>query len=354
MRIILSPLLTTIVTTLALGLTAGTAAPAAPAHKVAVVTTLNVLAGITREVGGDRVEVTSLAKPNQDPHTLVAKPTYKVLAKNAGLFVELGLGLDIWGSAVTDASGNPEIQTGQKGRVIASEGIETKELPATLSKAWGDIHPYGNPHVWLDPVNAKQIAVNIAAGLTRVDPAGRDVYAANLKAFSAKIDDALYGHALVEEYGASKLERLSRRNELIEYLKTKGTYGKLGGWLKQAEPLRGLKIVTYHKTWVYFCDRFGIQIRGEIEEKPGIPPSQDYLASLIEKIKSDGIKVIFIDTIYPTKDGEFVAGKTGVKIVSSPIDLGGVPGTDTYFALIGTLLDRVVAASGAASGAAAK
>ena len=341
MRIIFA----TLISTFALGLVARSAAPAAPARKVNVVTTLNVLAGITREVGGDRVAVTSLAKPNQDPHTLVAKPTYKLAAKNAELFVELGLGLDIWGSAVTDASGNPDIQTGQKGRVIASEGVETKELPATLSKAWGDIHPYGNPHVWLDPVNAKQIAANIAAGLTRVDPDGKDAYAANLKAFSVRIDDALYGHALVEEYGASKLERLSRRNELIDYLKAKGTYGKLGGWLKQAEALRGLKIITYHKTWVYFCDRFGIQIRGEIEEKPGIPPSQDYLASLIQKIKSDGIKVIFVDTIYPTKDGEFLAAKTGAKIVSSPIDLGGAPNTDTYFSLIGTLLERILAAA---------
>jgi zinc/manganese transport system substrate-binding protein len=334
----------TVVITILLALMTGTAAPAAP-KKVQVVTTLNVLAAVTREVGGDRVSVSSLAKPNQDPHTLVAKPTYKLAAKNADLFVELGLGLDIWGSAVTDASGNPNIQTGQKGRVVATEGIETKELPATLSKAWGDIHPQGNPHVWLDPVNVKTIAANIAAGLVRVDPAGKDAYAANLKAFQAKIDDALYGHALVEEYGASKLERLSRRNELIDYLKSKGTYGKLGGWLKQAEPLRGLKIITYHKTWIYFTDRFGLEIRGEIEEKPGIPPSQDYLATLIKKIQSDGIKVLFIDTIYPQKDGTYIAGKTGAKIVSSPIDVGGAPGTDTYFQLIGTLLDRIAAAA---------
>ena len=342
MRIITNVL----ISTLALALAASSASPAAPpAKKVSVVTTLGVLAGLTREVGGDRVSVTSLAKPNQDPHTLVAKPTYKLAAKNASLFVELGLGLDIWGAAVVDASGNTDIQTGQKGRVIASEGIETKELPATLSKAWGDIHPYGNPHVWLDPVNAKQLAANIAAGLTRVDPDGKDVYAANLKAFSNKIDDALYGHALVEEYGSSKLERLSRRNELIDYLKTKGSYAKLGGWLKQAEALRGLKIITYHKTWVYFCDRFGMEIRGEIEEKPGIPPSQEYLATLIKKIQTEGIKVLFVDTIYPTKDGDFLAAKTGAKIVSSPIDLGGAPNTDDYFGLIGTLLGRVIAAA---------
>ncbi|HET9624360.1 MAG TPA: metal ABC transporter substrate-binding protein [Kofleriaceae bacterium] len=337
-------LLTILVAALALALVASPAADAAP-KKVQVVTTLNVLAGITREVGGNRVDVASLAKPNQDPHTLVAKPTFKVLAKNADLFVELGLGLDIWGSAVTDASGNPNIQTGQKGRVVASEGITTRELPATLSKAWGDIHPYGNPHVWLDPVNAKQIAANIAAGLERIDPDGKATYDANLKAFGTKIDDMLYGHALVEEYGASKLERLSRRNELIDYLKTKNTYDKLGGWLKRAEPLRGLKILTYHKTWIYFCDRFGIEIRGEIEEKPGIPPSQDYLAQLIKKVNDEKIKVLFIDTIYPTKDGEFIASKTSAKIVSSPIDLGGAPGTDDYVSLINTLLDRVLAAA---------
>src|ERR1044071_8289167 len=173
---------TCLISTLALAFAATSASPAAPpAKKVSVVTTLGVLAGITREVGGDRVTVTSLDKPNQDPHTLVAKPTYKLAAKNANLFVELGLGLDIWGSAVTHAAGNPNIQTGQKGRVVATEGIATRELPSTLSKAWGDIHPNGNPHVWLDPVNAKQLATNIAAGLTRVDPEGKDIYAANLK-----------------------------------------------------------------------------------------------------------------------------------------------------------------------------
>jgi ABC-type Zn uptake system ZnuABC Zn-binding protein ZnuA len=334
----------TFILSIVLAALAITPAGAAP-KKVNVVTTLNFLAAITRDVGGSHVSVQALAKPTQDPHNLVAKPTFKVAAKHADLFVELGLELDKWGSAVTDASGNPDIQTGQKGRVVASDGIETKELPATLSKAWGDIHPSGNPHVWLDPVNAKQIAKNIVAGLTRVDPANGAEYAANLKAFGKRIDDALYGHALVEEYGSSKLERLSRRNELIDYLKKKGTYDKLGGWLKRAEPLRGLKIITYHKTWIYFADRFGIQISAELEEKPGIPPSQDYLASLIKKIGAEHIKVIFVDTIYPTKDGQYVANKTGAKLVSSPIDVGGAAGTGTYFALIDTVIDRTLAAA---------
>lgn len=341
---IIGTILGTLIAALAV-LAIAIAPAAAEPRKVPVVTTLNVLASVTREIGGDRVSVTALAKPTQDPHTLVAKPTFKVAAKNAKLFVELGLGLDVWGSAVTDASGNPSIQPGQPGRVVATEGIATKELPATLSKAWGDIHPQGNPHVWLDPVNVKTLAANIAAGLDRVDPDGKAIYDANLARFQARLDDALYGHALVEEYGASKLERLSRRGELVDYLKQKGTYAQLGGWLKKAEPLRGLKIVTYHKTWIYFCDRFGITIAGEIEEKPGIPPSQSYLATLIGRIKAEGVKVLFVDTIYPSKDGAFIAGKTGARVVSSPIDVGGAPGTGDYFALIDTLIDRVLTAA---------
>jgi len=323
-------------------------APSATAHaagKVTVVTTLNVLASVTKEVGGDRVSVSSLASPNQDPHTLVAKPTYKLAARKAQLFVELGLELDKWGSAVTDASGNPDIQMGQKGRVIASQGVTTKELPATLSKAWGDIHPYGNPHVWLDPVNVKQIARNIEAGLIRVDPDGKGYYDDRLKTFERRVDDALYGRDLVDEYGASKLERLSRRGELIDYIKQKGTYAKLGGWLKKAETLRGLKILTYHKTWIYFADRFGLDIRGEIEEKPGIPPSQAYLASLIKKVDAEGVRVLFVDTIYPVKDGQYIAGKTHAKVVLSPIDVGAAPGAGDYFGLIDTLLDRLLAAT---------
>jgi len=261
------------------------------------------------------------------------------------VFIELGLQLELWGGKVVEGSGNTKIQPGAPGHVVASAGIATLELPQSISREWGDVHPYGNPHVWLDPANIKQVAANIAAGLTRVDPDGKATYEANLKKFGSKIDDALYGHALVAEYGTSKLERLSRRNELIDYLKTKKTYDKLGGWLKQAESLRGLKILTYHKTWIYFCDRFGIQIAGEIEEKPGIPPSQDYLAALIKKVKDEKIKVIFIDTIYPTKDGEFVAGKTGAKIVASPIDLGGADGATDYVGLINTLLARIQAAA---------
>jgi len=286
-----------------------------------------------------------LGSPKRDPHTLVAKPSYKLAAKKADVFIELGLGLDIWANAVTNASGNPAIQTGQPGRVIASEGIRAKELPSTLSKAWGDIHPQGNPHVWLDPVNMKRIAQNIHDGLVHVDPSRSAQYDAGLKRFDKRIDTALYGNWLVSEYGSSKLNRLSTRGRLESYLKRKGTYDKLGGWLKRAEAIRGTKIVTYHKTWIYFCDRFGLDIVAEIEEKPGIPPSQTYLNKLIKTIKSSNVKLLFVDSFYPSKDGRYIAGKTGAKVVTSPIDVDRAAGTGDYFKMIDNLFDAIIAAS---------
>jgi ABC-type Zn uptake system ZnuABC Zn-binding protein ZnuA len=321
-----------------------THAHAESGKKLKVVTTLSVLASVVREIGGNDVTVKSLASPKRDPHTLVAKPTFKQAARQAQLFVELGLGLDGWASDVTSASGNPGIQTGQDGRVVASKGIRTKELPETLSKAWGDIHPYGNPHVWLDPLNMKQIATNIHEGLVRVDPTRAADYDKRLKKFNQQIDKAVYGDWLVTEYGASKLNRLSERGRLASYLKRKGTSDKLGGWLQKAAPLRGTKIVTYHKTWIYFCDRFGLDVVAEIEEKPGIPPSQTYMNKLIDKIKAENVRILFVDTFYPAKDGDFIAKKSGAKVVASPIDVGATKGTDDYFKLIDTLLDRIVAA----------
>lgn len=310
------------------------------AEKLHVVTTLPILAGIAQEIGGDVVEVKALGSNLRDPHKLVAKPTYKMAARKAQLYIELGLGLDIWGNDVVNASGNTAIQTGQPGHVIASTGIATKELPATLSRAWGDIHPYGNPHVWLDPINAKQLARNIRAGLVAVDPAHRQAYDERLQQFEKRVNEALYGKALIEEYGVRKLDRLSTRGRLMKHLKRKGTLDKLGGWLAKTAPLRGRKIVTYHKTWIYFASRFGMQIMAELEEKPGIPPSQNYLAQLVERMKKNDVKIILMASFYPSGGPNYVAEKTGAVRIRHTIDLD--PKKQTYVSFMDDLVDQVV------------
>src|SRR5262249_12694100 len=179
--------------------------------KLKVVTTLGVLQDLAREVGGDRVDVTALADPREDPHYVQPRPTLMKRAREADVFVELGLQLELWAGKVVEGSGNTRIQSGQPGRVIASAGIPTLELPRELSREWGDVHPFGNPHIWLDPLNAKDMAANIEAGLARVDPDHKSEDEARLKAYQDRIAVALVGEALVKEGGGEALARRARR-----------------------------------------------------------------------------------------------------------------------------------------------
>jgi ABC-type Zn uptake system ZnuABC Zn-binding protein ZnuA len=312
------------------------------ADKVKVVTTLSVLKSLAQEVGGDLVLVDELADPAQDPHFVQPRPTLMKKAREADLFVEIGLQLEMWAQKVVDGAGNPKIQPGQPGRVVASEGIETLEMPKTLSREWGDVHPYGNPHVWLDPVRARKMAANISAGLVRVDPAHKADYEAKLKAFTDRLDKALFGEELVKAVGATKLCREAEQNQLDDFLAKRNLTDKLGGWLKKAAPLKGRPIVTYHKTFIYFANRFGLTIPLEIEEKPGIPPSAKQVQRVVDGVKGAGVKTIVHESYYPRESSDYVAEQTGAKVVPIPIDVAPDMGAKDYFELIDVLLDRIL------------
>jgi len=311
--------------------------------KLKVVTTLSVLRSLAQEVGGDLVDAQELADPAQDPHFVQPRPTLMKKAREADVFIEIGLQLEMWAQKVVDGAGNPRIQPGQPGRIVASSGIPTLEQPQTLSREWGDVHPYGNPHVWLDPVRARKMAANIAAGLERVDPAHQAAYQANLKAFTDRLDQALFGEQLVKQVGASKLCRLCEQNQLDEFLAKRNLNEKLGGWLKKAEPLKGRPIVTYHKTFIYFANRFGMTIPLEIEEKPGIPPSAKHVDSVVTRVLENKVRTIVHEDYYPRASSDYVAEKTGAKVVPVPVDLSTEEGASDYFQFIDTLLDRILA-----------
>ena len=310
--------------------------------QVRVVTTLGVLRSMTEEIGGDRVQVVSLASPLQDPHYIQPKPTLMQLARRADLFIEMGLQLELWAQKVVNGAGNAKIQMGQPGRVIASEGIRTLEVPAVLSREWGDIHPYGNPHVWLDPVNARRLARNISLGLERVDPEGTGEYEENLQAFLNRLDAALYGQDLVRTVGGGKLNRSSLDGTLFDYLKEQNLMGQLGGWLGRSRPLWGKRIITYHKTWIYFANRFGFRIISEIEEFPGIAPAARHRDRVVEQVKREGISTLIISNFYRRKPAEYISQKTGANVVTVPIDIGAVDGVDDYFQLIDHILNQIL------------
>lgn len=310
--------------------------------QVRVVTTLGVLRSLTEEIGGDRVQVISLANPLQDPHYIQPKPTLMQSARRADLFIEIGLQLELWTQKVVDGAGNPKIQLGRPGRVIASEGIRTLEVPAILSREWGDIHPYGNPHVWLDPVNARRLAWNISQGLERVDPEGTEQYEKNRQSFLDRLDAALYGQELVRTVGGGKLNRASLDGTLFDYLEEQNLMGRLGGWLGRSRPLWGKKIITYHKTWIYFANRFGLRIINEIEEFPGIAPAARHRDRVVEQVNREGISTLVISNFYRRKPAEYISQKTGANVVTIPIDVGAVEGVDDYFQLIDHILSQIL------------
>ena len=316
--------------------------------KLKIITTLSYLQYVTQEVGGDKVDAVALANPKQDPHYVTPTPRMNQLATDADLFIENGLSLDMWAKNVVEASGNPSIQPGSPGHLVATINVPVKELPTEVSRSWGDIHPQGNPHIWLDPFNVRIIAGNIAERLKQLDPGNRDYYQKRFDDYKATLDAAMFGEELIKALGKSGgdiLTRKAKNNELIDWLKGRKLEAKLGGWMKKAERLNGMKIMSYHKTYIYFADRFNLQIAGELEEKPGIPPPPQHRDAVVEQIKREGIKVILNDNFYSREAADYVASRTGAKVVITYVDVGAVEAVDSYEKLITYLIEEIDQAS---------
>jgi zinc/manganese transport system substrate-binding protein len=316
--------------------------------RVKVVTTLNYLRYVTEQVGGDKVEVKALANPQQDPHYVTPTPRMNQMANDADLFIENGLSLDLWAKNVIDASGNPKIQPGSPGHLIGTINVPIKELPTEVSRSWGDIHPQGNPHIWLDPFNVKIVADNVAARLAQLDPANASYYSDRLAQFKYRLDSMMFGEELLKalgKRGGDILTRKTQNDELDSWLHMRGLEGKLGGWMAEARPLKELKVVSYHKTYVYFADRFGIQIVSELEEKPGIPPAPQRRDAIVEEVKRDGVKIILNDNFYSREAADYVASKTPAKVLVTYLDVGAAPDVDTYGKLISRLIEGIVQAT---------
>jgi len=278
--------------------------------KLNVLTTTADLKSIAQFIGGDRVQVDSLGVGTQDPHAIEAKPSYMMKAKKADLFIRVGLEMEIgYEDLILAGSRNQKIRVGQPGHLDASASIPVLGVPTgPVDRSMGDVHPMGNPHYWLDPLNAKIIAAEIAGRLSELSPENADYYKGNLAAFDKKIDD------------------------------------KMVEWSAKMAPFRGQKVAIYHRSWPYFFNRFGLVDACELEPKPGIPPSPAHLAAVIDIIKRDKVKPILIEVFYDDTAAKFVAGKTGAKVVVVPNSVGGTGDAKDYFSLIDTIVHKIAAA----------
>jgi len=321
-------------------------APARAADKPKVACTLSTIESLVHEIGGDKVEAFSLSAGDQDPHFVSPTPSLMKKVREADLLLEIGMQLELWADEVANGSGNPRIFKGAKGRIALSTGIPKLEVPDTLSRAQGDIHPEGNPHLWLDPVRAKMMAANVAAALKTVDPEDGATFDARLKDFQARVDKAFFGDPLLEIVGSKKLSRLALDGKLGEFLDANDYNGKklselAGGWLAKAKPLRGSKVLEFHKVWVYLASSYGFSLVGTIEEKPGIAPGPRHVKDTVDLVKREGVKQIFVDNFYDAAVPERIARDGGARVDLLPNQVGGEKGVDDYFKLMDHILDKV-------------
>ncbi len=321
----------------------------AEGKKLNVVCTLPTLKSLTEEIGGNRVTVIALAKGDQDPHFVTPTPVLMRRTREADLFIENGFSLELWADEVANGSGNNRIFRGNAGRVVAGKGIAALEIPTVLTRELGDIHPQGNPHVWLDPLLAKVEADNICDALKAADSAGTEYYEARRKDFSRRIDEALFGPELLKLIGIQKLTRLAWSGQLFPFLEGNSFGGqplasKAGGWLKAAAALRGTKAFEFHKVWVYFARVFGLQMVGTIEERPGIPPGPQHLRQVTEKIKAEHVPLILVDNFYDPAMPNNIARQTGASVVVLPNQVEGDPSVKNYFDLIDHIVGQIAGA----------
>jgi zinc/manganese transport system substrate-binding protein len=308
-------------------------------QKLRVVTSLPDYKSIAESIGGDRVTVEAIVLGNQDAHFIRPKPSFVSLVRGADVLVSTGLDLELWIPTVVNKSGNARVRSGEPGYVAAAQGVNLLEKPQVMSRSEGGVHIYGNPHINCSPVNMKVVARNIAVGLAKNDPEGRDYFNANRDALLDRIDRGLFGDELVDIIGGETLCNLAEKGALVSFLKGEELEGvplidRLGGWMGEMMPLRGTPIVTYHKNWVYFVRLFGLEEAGTIEPKPGIPPSPKHVTDLVENMRARDIKILLAANYFDEQQVRTVAGRVGAEAVIVPLYVGGVEGVDDYFQLV--------------------
>ena len=291
-----------------IGAAALTASPA-QAAKIRVVTTLTDMADFAREIGGDHVDVFSLATGVEDTHGVPMKPSFVPVMNRADLMVSVGFGCEhAFLPALLEASKNPHIQYGKPGYVDCSPGIAPIGVPKSTDHSEGDVHPYGNPHYMLDPVLAKTAIQHIYEALVGAAPQYQADFTRNRDAYLAKLN------------------------------------AKIAQWEADAKGLKGVKFISYHEEWEYFADRFGMKVFDTIELKPGIDPTARHIEQLITGMKAEHVPIVVREPQFPEKVPRLIAQQTGATLLKLPIMPGGVPHTDTYIEMMDYIVHSMVAA----------
>jgi zinc/manganese transport system substrate-binding protein len=269
--------------------------------QIKVVTSLSVIYDLVNQIGKDKVKADYICRGDQDPHDVEVMPSYMLKLRNADLFIEIGLGLEMWAPQLIDGSRNNKIKI-----IDLSKDIDKKEVPTgKVDASQGDVHPYGNPHYWLDPENIKIMAKEILDALSDAAPDDKKYFQTNYNSYISRLDT------------------------------------KIKEWNTKMAKVKGKSFVFFHSSWIYFADRYGIKIAGYVEPKPGIPPAPSHNAELFKIINESGVKLIVMENYYSDNAPRQIAEKTGVKILKVPVMVFGYENIKNYFDMMDFIVNVI-------------
>ncbi len=317
----------------------------AQAAKVNVVVTLSDYGWAARAVGGDAARVSVVCPPDQDAHFLAPRPSYARLVAEADLFVATGLDLEVWAPVLLQKAANAKVMPGAAGYVRAAESVHLLDVPAVVDRSQGDVHAQGNPHLHTSPVNMRRVLRNIAAGLSRVDPARATEYAARAKAAVADLDARVFGAELVRLVGGDTLAALAEKGRLHGFLAEKRykdapLTDRLGGWLGAGRTLRDAPLVTWHPNWTYLRHLLGLRLVGTVEPKPGVQPTPGHVRTLTAAARTSGAKRLLAASHFPAGRVREIAGRLGLEPSSVPFHTGDAGYPALVDAWLAALLGR--------------
>jgi ABC-type Zn uptake system ZnuABC Zn-binding protein ZnuA len=306
------------------------------------------LGALALAVGGDAIRVTTFVKGAEDPHFLEARPSMIRALSKADVLVEIGLELEIgWLPVLVDNARNAAVLGGGPGRIDASTAVEKLGLPqGPIDRSHGDVHAGGNPHFLSDPLRGLQVAAVLRDRFTALRPELRDTFAANFQKLRNALSEAMVGKDLAVLYGhdAEKLALLFGAGTLLTVLDEQGDRDKLHGWFGDLAPFRGAKVVADHDLWLYFAQRFGLEVIGFFEPKPGIAPTGPHLSALIGRMRAEHVQVILSAPYFAPQHAELVERATSARIAAMAHQVGSRPGTDDYVSFLDYNVQTVLAA----------
>lgn len=269
---------------------------------VNAVATTTIIYDLVKNIGKDKIDVDYLCRGNQDPHFLEVMPSYMLKLRKADLVFKVGLDLEKWLPQLIDGSRNTNIEV-----IDLSQDIDKEEIPTTKMDArYGDVHPYGNPHYYLDPLDVKIMVNEIYNALATQDPENAGYYEKNYNDYTKLLDE------------------------------------KISEWKNKMTKAKGKPIVFFHSSWTYFAEQYGIKIAGYVEPKPGIPPTPSHNAEVINLIKKGKVKIIVMENYYSDSAPNQISRITGVKVIKVPVGVFGMEDIDSYFKMMDYIIGQIV------------